>query len=277
MPILLLEGPRTWAELELAGLLAEGEEHVRLHPDAVKQGEFTSEVMSQGFFASAKTVSMLEWAEAPKWFVEEWLAAQPVADTVRAAIRVPTGEAKKFPKLKAAHGDVLKRAITERSPAQLLKSLTEKYGVTLADSVRSVLASVVLEQYDAVMELCEKAATTNPAVPIDLAAMTASGLFTSEASVFDLMDALAAGRWPDVIKRYEIVAAETDGELPAVIGGVSYVVRSWIKKKRFAPARLRDVHAMLVELDRRSKSSPMPGELLLFEFLTRAMRILHAA
>lgn len=276
MPILLLEGPRTWAELELAGLLTEGEEHVRLHPEAVKPGEFTSEVMSQGFFASAKTVSMLEWAEAPKWFAEEWLAAQPVADSVRAAIRVATGETKKLPKLKAAHGEVVKRSITERSPAQLIRDLTSRFGVTLADPARAVLTSVVLEQYDAVLELCEKAATAHPGSQIDLAAMAASGLFASEASVFDLMDALAAGRWPDVIKRYEIVAAETDGELPAVIGGVSYVVRSWIKKKRFPPARLREVHAMLVELDRRAKSSPMGGDLLLYEFLTQSMRILHA-
>ncbi len=277
MQILLLEGPRKWAELILEREIVSGEELIRLHPEVIAKGQLAAEVQSMGFFSQARCICMLDWDAFAPWVSKELMDLPPQIPDVRLVLRVDSGKSKKVPKFSSEY-QVEKRLIKDTAATKLLEALEKRYSVEIADNrTSSLLRNYVHDQFDAVLELFEKCAQSGTHGRLDWDTMQLHGQFATEASVFDMMEAMKRGNTIQTMALMQKLQETSSDQLPQLVGGIGFVLRKWVDNRVFPPGKLRQVHNELVQLDVAAKSSAIANSLLLQSFINQAMLILIPA
>lgn len=278
MPLILLEGPRRWAEEQL-GQIA-GEDPLTILPaETLEAGALTTEVCGGDLFASRRCFAVLDWeltnkavrAEVARLYNPKTTEGPRADDSVTLVLRATGKDRKGIP------ADRTLGIADQKTPAILDQLMMSRGLVAPSNEVKKQLLAVLPEQYDEVADIADKA-SISPEKIISSAMVSGHGFLVEDSTVFRFMDALRSGNHAAIVREARLIAPAAPGELPRLVGGIAWALRRWIDQgSRPGPAKLRPLHHALSELDTMTKSSGLPERLLFERFVTRASEIMGAS
>lgn len=271
MPVLLLEGPRRWAQGLVQQRLSSVDEVIRLHPENLEAGVLRSELAARSLFVSTRGIVILDWQDCPSHAAKELQASLPLSAETTLILRKNVGGRKT--KQDEIADELI--SVKQMTGSQLADNLLQQYGLgETSTHVKKEMMSFLPDQYDELCDVVEKCSATQKEA-LTLADLQQHGFLVQAGNVFGLMDALASGRIEAVLHEAELIAPKVAGDLQRLTGGLAWAVRNWIEKGKFANQPLRDIYGNLRALEILSKSSSISDRVIFLDFVRKSLNSLH--